>query len=209
MVNVSILIPESHYRKVALQKFRLSNPGKLDSDAPVPTDAELAAIRADEEKAIRAAVETIPVGGREGADRKTMISVQTYTDLPIPEVPEPTLAENTLVWLAGSWSTLALIFLVLISLGMMFSWLKSPINGAGSTDKRFEDGFGLEIPSIPIDQLDLSSEKSADGSEDGRRRPPALEVTGQEMKEDLSTIIKENPDAAVNLIKAWIGEAAA
>jgi flagellar M-ring protein FliF len=208
-ISVSILIPESHYRKVALQKFRLSNPGKLDSDAPLPTDTELASIRADEEKAIKAAVETIPIGGREGADRKTMISVQTYTDLPTPEVPEPTLAENTLVWLAGSWSTVALIFLVLISLGMMFSWLKSPINGVGSTDKRFEEGFGLEIPSVPIDQLDLSAEKSAEGGDaEGRRRPLALEVTGQEMKEDLSTIIKENPDAAVNLIKAWIGEAA-
>jgi flagellar M-ring protein FliF len=211
MVNVSIGIPESHYRKVALQKFRLNNPDKTDADAPVPTEAELVALRAEEEKAVRAAVETIPVGGREGDDRKAAVSVYSYIDLPTPEMPEPTLSENAFAWLAGSWSTLALIALVLVSLGMMFSWLKSPVT-AGSTDKRFADGFGLEIPAIPIDQLDIASEGGATGAggtdADGRRRPPALEVTGQEMKEDLSTIIKENPDAAVNLIKAWIGEAA-
>ncbi|MFO0939911.1 MAG: hypothetical protein U0930_04020 [Pirellulales bacterium] len=59
-----------------------------------------------------------------------------------------------------------------------------------------------EIPSIPIDQLDIGGEGDESIGEDGRRKPPALEVTGTEMKEDLSTIIKENPDAAVNLIKA-------
>ncbi len=208
MVNVSVGIPESHYRNVALQKFRLNNPGKPDSDAPVPTETELTALRAQEEAAVRAAVETIPVGGREGDDRKAMVSVYSYIDLPTLENPEPTMSENALTWLAGSWSTLALIALVLVSMGMMFSWLKSPVTSS-STDKRFADGFGLEIPSIPIDQLDIASEGGAGGMDaDGRRRPLALEVTGQEMKEDLSTIIKENPDAAVNLIKAWIGEAA-
>lgn len=206
-VNVSVGIPESHYRKIALQKFRLNNPDKPDTDAPVPTEAELAVLRADEEKAVRAALETIPVGGREGDDRKALVEVYSFVDLPAPVVEEASLSDNAIAWMADSWSTLALIALVLISLGMMFSWLKSPLAG-GSADKRFADGFGLEIPSIPIDQLDLAA--SADGAvgADGRRRPPALEVTGQEMKEDLSTIIKENPDAAVNLIKAWISEAA-
>lgn len=207
MVNVSIGIPESHYRNVALQKFRLNNPGKPDSEAPVPTEAELAVLRADQEKAVRAAVETIPVGGREGDDRKALVSVYSYIDLPTPEIAEPTVAENALAWLAGSWSTLALIVLVLISLGMMYSWLRSPVT-SGATDKRFAEGFGLEIPATPTDQIDVAGEAAVGTEADGRRKPPALEVTGQEMKEDLSTIIKENPDAAVNLIKAWIGEAA-
>jgi flagellar biosynthesis/type III secretory pathway M-ring protein FliF/YscJ len=35
-----------------------------------------------------------------------------------------------------------------------------------------------------------------------------VEVTGQELKENLSSMIQENPDAAVNLIRTWIGEAA-
>lgn len=207
-VYVTIGIPESHYRKVALQKFRLNNPGKPDTDAPTPTDQELTDIRTAEENAVRSAVEALPVGGREGDDRKAMVKVYNYIDLPEPEVLGPTMADNTLAWVSESWSTLALIGLVLVSLGMMFSWMKSPVTGTG-VDKQFADGFGLEIPSIPLDQMDIGDDGEGSVDEDGRRRPPALEVTGTEMKEDLSTIIKENPDAAVNLIKSWIGEAAA
>jgi flagellar M-ring protein FliF len=207
-VYVTIGIPESHYRKVALQKFRLNNPGKPDSDAPTPTDQELTDIRTAEENAVRSAVEALPVGAREGDDRKALVKVYNYIDLPEPEVLGPTMADNTLAWVSESWSTLALIGLVLVSLGMMFSWMKSPVAGTG-VDKQFAEGFGLEIPSIPLDQMDIGDDGEGSVDEDGRRRPPALEVTGTEMKEDLSTIIKENPDAAVNLIKSWIGEAAA
>ncbi len=207
-VYVTIGIPESHYRKVALQKFRLNNPGKPDTDAPTPTDQELADIRTAEEKAVQSAVEALPVGAREGDDRKAFVKVYSYIDLPEPEVLGPTLADNTLAWASESWSTLALIGLVLVSLGMMFSWMKSPVAGTG-VDKQFAEGFGLEIPSIPLDQMDIGDDGDASVDENGRRKPPALEVSGIEMKEDLSTIIKENPDAAVNLIKSWIGEAAA
>ena len=207
-VYVTIGIPESHYRKVALQKFRLNNPGKPDTEAPTPTEADLLAIRTEEEKAVRSAVEALPVGAREGDDRKAMVTVYNYIDLPEPEVLGPTMADNTLAWVSESWSTLALIGLVLVSLAMMFSWMKSPVAGTG-VDKQFAEGFGLEIPSIPLDQMDIGDDGEGSVDEDGRRRPPALEVTGTEMKEDLSTIIKENPDAAVNLIKSWIGEAAA
>lgn len=206
-VHVTIGIPESHYRNIALQKFRLANPGKADSDAPVPTEAELAQIRTDEEKRVGLAVENLVTDGRQGTDKATLTRVYSFFDIPQTVAAGPTLTDNALGWLSESWTTVALIGLVLVSLGMMFSWLKSPVT-SGGTDKRFAEGFGLEIPSIPIDQLDLGAEGDESIGEDGRRKPPALEVTGTEMKEDLSTIIKENPDAAVNLIKAWIGEAA-
>jgi flagellar M-ring protein FliF len=205
-VNVSIGIPESHYRKVALQMFRLNNPDKADSVAPVPTETELATIKLEQEQAVRAAVDTIPVGVREGDDRKAYVKVYTYTDMPLAEAPVPSVSDNALAWLATSWSTVALIVLVLISFGMMFSFMRAPVN-SGEAEKRFEEGFGLEMPAMPIDELDLGQTAGADGARQ-RARPAALELSGQEMKEDLSSIIKENPDAAVNLIKAWIGEAA-
>ncbi|MBX3422056.1 MAG: hypothetical protein KF752_10935 [Pirellulaceae bacterium] len=205
-VYVSIGIPESHYRKVAAHRFLLENPGKTEADAPIPTADVLAAIRTNEEKAVRAAVATIPVGSQAGDDRKTFIEVYSFIDLPTPPVPGPTMAENALAWLADSWSTVALIVLVALSLGMIFTWAKAP-TGIPDNDKRFAEGFGLQIPATAVDSLDLS-EGGESGQVAGRPRPPAMESTGGELKEDLSTIIRENPDAAVNLIRAWIGEAA-
>lgn len=202
-VYVSIGIPESHYRKVALHRFLLNNPDKTGTDAPATTPAELAEIKAEEEKAVRAAVATIPVGAREGDDRKAYIEVYSFTDLPPPEVAGPSTTQTAMAWLADYWSTLALLGLVAFSLLMMMSWMKSPV-GPGKSDKVFEEGFGLELPALAMDTLDI--DQSSEGGQ--RRRPPALEASGEEIKEDLSTIIRENPDAAVNLIKTWIGEAA-
>lgn len=203
-VFVSIGIPESHYRKVAVHRFLLNNPDKLAKDAPAPTPGELAEIKQEEEKAVRAAVATIPVGAREGDDRKAFIEVYTYTDLPPQEFPGPTTAETAIAWLASSWSTLALLGLVVLSLLMMRSWMNSPV-GPSSTDKAFEEGFGLELPALAIDTLDINDPNGSGGQ---RRRPPAMDSSGEEIKEDLSTIIRENPEVAVNLIKTWIGEAA-
>jgi flagellar biosynthesis/type III secretory pathway M-ring protein FliF/YscJ len=203
-VYVSIGIPESHYRKVALHRFLLNNPDKTPADAPPPAPGELAEIKLEEEKAVRAAVATIPVGAREGDDRKAYIEVYSFTDLPVPEPVGPSTTQTAMAWLMESWSTLALLGLVVFSFFMMASWVKASAPQA-ETEKAFADGFGLELPATSIDALDISS-----GGEDvgPRRKPPAMETSGTEIKEDLSTIIRENPDAAVNLIKAWIGEAA-
>jgi|LakMenE01Jun11ns_1017448.scaffolds.fasta_scaffold9949900_3 flagellar biosynthesis/type III secretory pathway M-ring protein FliF/YscJ len=204
-VSVSIGIPESHYRKIAKHRFLVNNPDKTENDAPAPTEGELATIKADEERAVRAAVATIPVGIQAGDDRKAYIEVYSFTDLPVPEIPGPSLADTSLAWMGQYWSTVALLGLVLVSLLMMFSWVKAPASQS-SAEKRFSEGFGLQVPETPVDSLELSDEAQADGS--SRKKPAALELTGQDLKEDLSMIIKGNPDAAVNLIKTWIGEAA-
>jgi flagellar biosynthesis/type III secretory pathway M-ring protein FliF/YscJ len=203
-VYVSIGIPDSHYRKVALHRFLVANPDKSPKEAPAPSTAELDAIRAEEEKAVRAAVATIPVGAREGDDRKAFIEVYSFTDLPLPSLPDPTMTETAFAWLIDSWATLALIGLVLISLGLMFNWVKSPVTGSDS-EKAFANGFGLELANSSM-KSDEENEDQLTGTR--RKRPPMLEPAEDEIKEDLSTIIRENPAAAVNLIKSWIGEAA-
>jgi flagellar biosynthesis/type III secretory pathway M-ring protein FliF/YscJ len=57
------------------------------------------------------------------------------------------------------------------------------------------------------DELDIG--QGEDGDEMGADREKAkFDLSGEDMKEDLSTLIKDNPEAAVNLLKAWIGDAA-
>jgi flagellar M-ring protein FliF len=204
-VSVNIGIPESYYREVISHRFLLANPDKKIEDLPEPNPTELADIQSKVESSVRSAVEGIAVGVRDGDDRKTYVTVYAYPDLPAPELPEPSLAENAMGWLANSWSTLALISLVLISMGMMFSWVKS--QGEALSDRRFAEGFGLEVPADMGDELDIG--QGEDGDEMGADREKAkFDLSGEDMKEDLSTLIKDNPEAAVNLLKAWIGDAA-
>ncbi len=204
-ISISIGVPESHYREVFAHRFLRNNPDKKPEDVPAPSAQELADVQAEREAAIRSAVEGLTIGVRAGDDPKPSVNVYAYPDLPMPEFPEPSLAANTMVWLGQSWSTLALIVLVLVSLGMMFSWVKS--QGSGDTDTKFADGFGLEVPVNMGDELDIGGSEEGDGPGSTRSKPQ-FDVSGSEMKEDLSTLIKDNPDAVVNLLKAWIGEAA-
>ncbi len=204
-VSVSIGIPDSYYREVLVHRFLLKNSTMTAADMPEATPVELAALKAEIDVSVRSAVEGIAVGIREGDDRKPYVNVYAYTDLPLPEFPAPTLAENALGWLSQSWSTLALMAIVLISMGMMFSWVKS--QGDSAADQRFAEGFGLEVPANMKDELELSGAE-ADGEGGTGRAKPTFDVSGEEMKEDLSTLIKDNPDAVVNLLKSWIGDAA-
>lgn len=223
-VKISVGIPESHYRKLFVHRWMLENPDSSEADLPAPTAPELSAIRDEVKLAVESAIDTIPVGMRDGEDRKPFIKVYSYTDLPLPSMPEPTMTATSMAWLAESWSTVAMVFLVLLSLGMMFSWVRSQ-QGDTEKERQFSEGFGLEVPFNVSDELDLSTGASgglpglsggaagggdSDGDSDGdeTREKPSFQLTGEDVKEDISSIIKENPEAAVNLLKSWIGDAA-
>lgn len=206
-VSVSIGIPDSHYRNVLAHRFLLANPDKTSAEVPLPDAAELANLESEIDGAVRAAVEGIAIGAQDATTGEPYVKVYRYTDLPLPAFPQPTLAENSLAWLKESWSTLALLAVVLVSLGMMFSWVKS--QSLAEDDKKFAEGFGLQVPQDVGDELELSGDADMDdGALAGGRPKPAFDNAGNEMREDLSALIKENPDAAVNLLKTWIGEAA-
>jgi flagellar M-ring protein FliF len=207
-VSIAVGIPESYYQKVWQVRAMRANPDPKATPVP-PTAAELTQLQTEIQGTVRAAVEGMPIGIREGDDRLPFVNVYSYTDIPLPEIAPPSMTEQATDWLADSWSTLALLAVVLVSLGMTFSWIRS--QKPNETDGKFADGFGLDMPDL-TDELSLSSSASEglgsdDDALDGGKRKPTFDLSGGEIKEDLSTLIKENPDAAVNLLKAWIGEA--
>ncbi|MEZ6133430.1 MAG: flagellar M-ring protein FliF C-terminal domain-containing protein [Pirellulaceae bacterium] len=210
-VTIAVGIPDSYYEKIWAVRFLRENPDKKEDIPPRPSPTELTALKSEAESMVRSAVEGIPVGLRQGDESKTLVKVYSYTDLPVPELPEITLAQSTLAWFSESWSTLGLMVIVLVALGMMFSWVKSQ-NGVSEAESKFSEGFGLKVPESLADELDLADGEDIVGEDGvitpGKRAKPSFDLSGEEIKEDLSTLIKENPDAAVNLLKTWIGDAA-
>ena len=212
-VRIAVSIPESYFKKKWTQLQILEN--KVDADGqPVdpPPPEEIAAIKADTISEVENQLSTMAVGIRSGQNRTPFFQVTSYTDFPAPPPEEITMSETALSWLGESWSTLAMIGLVLVSLGMMFNWVKSQQVDA-ETEQKFAEGFGIQVPEPPEDELDLSGDADAATATDADGNPIAspsgvLDATGQDVKEDLSNLIKENPEAAANLLKTWIGEAA-
>jgi len=200
-VSVTVGVPESFYRKVAAQRFLSDNPDKSVKDAPAP---DLAKLQKETEDNIRAALEGQLPQVRQGDDRFQLVKVYSYTDLPTPIPPDPTLLQTTLNWLSQSWSTLAMFMLVGVGMLMMFSWVRAQPSSV--SDRDFAQGFGLEVPASMGDSLDLGD--NAPVAEAPKENKPKFEVTGGEIKEELSSLVKQNPDAAVNLLRTWIADAA-
>jgi len=122
----------------------------------------------------------------------------------LPEIPKPAMSAVAMGWLAESWTTVALLVVVMTAMFMMMGWVKA--QSTSPRDKEFSQGFGIEVPASANDELDLGETGSE--AKAGEDEGPRFQVTGGEMKADLSTLVKQNPEIAVNLLKAWIGDAA-
>lgn len=209
-VSITVGVPESYYRKVHAQRFLQANtdPAVTEKDIPPLTAPDLAKLQKEAEDNIRAAIEGQLPQVRQGDDRFQLVKVYHYPDLPSPEVPEPTLTDNAVAWLANSWSTVGLFALVGVGMLVMFSWVRS--SGTVEADKEFAQGFGLEVPESMGDTLDLASDEPAEEETSTSDTPKVVRSSGGggEMKEELSSLVKQNPDAAANLLRSWIGEAA-
>ncbi|MDX1930871.1 MAG: hypothetical protein SFV81_30380 [Pirellulaceae bacterium] len=206
-VAVTVGIPESYYRKLWVLRA-MAKDSKLTKEADVPaiTDEELKKLKDEAEASVKGAISGVLKQVREGDDRFPLVTVYNYADFPLPEIPKPAMAALAMGWLADSWSTLALLVVVMTALFMMMGWVKA--QSTSPRDKEFAQGFGIEVPASASDELDLGETGGEAKPGEEKDEGPKFQVTGGEMKEDLSTLVKQNPEIAVNLLKAWIGEAA-
>ncbi len=202
-VAVTVGIPETYYDKVHAQR-ELAKDSKL-KDIPPLDDAGRTKLKKEVEDNIRAAIEGQLPQVRQGDDRFQLVKVYSYTPLPEPEPEKPSFTDTAMAWLSTSWQTIGLFVLVGMTLLMTFSWIRS--QSSPESDREFSQGFGLEVPESMGDQLDLGDE-AAPPSDNQESEESKFQVTGGEIKEELSSLIKQNPDAAVNLLRSWIGDAA-
>ncbi|MCC6508356.1 MAG: hypothetical protein IT423_04565 [Pirellulaceae bacterium] len=202
-VSFTVGIPETYYDLVHIQRELAKD--KTVKDPPPLDEAGRTKLKKEIEDNIRAAIEGQLPQVRQGDDRFQLVKVYSYTPLPVPEPEKPSFAETALAWLNKSWQTIGLFVLVGMTLLMTFSWIKS--QSSPESDRQFAQGFGLEVPESMGDSLELGDEavtQSEQEEEDSKK----FQITGGEIKEELSSLIKQNPDAAVNLLRSWIGEAA-
>ena len=82
----------------------------------------------------------------------------------------------------------------------------------GNVDAAFERGLDLQLQdpaTWDLSELDADDEASlqeaGEAGGDGKRR---FNFTGGEIKEELTALVRENPDAAASLLRNWIGDAA-
>jgi flagellar M-ring protein FliF len=194
-VTASIEVPASYYAKVWKERRPAGQTGEPDA-------AALATIENETRKRIEETVRNLLPAVAQGTNPYPHITVSTFTDLAGTPPLAPSLADNAILWLGDNWRTLAMLGVGLVSLLMMRSMMNSQATAAPSVA---ESGSpGLSLASTPDDE----DENEAPSESKPQSRLKRFATGGGDLRDELQVLVKEDPDAAANILRTWIGEAA-
>lgn len=191
VVSASVRVPWSYI----LQVWKQRNPDKLVDAAAVDALAERK--KADFQQLVRGSV---------GMDEKSNVVVSVYDDIiPLAPLAPPQGATASIPLVLGSHSKeIALGGLALVSLFMVSMFVRrsaptvlpAAAGGAGGTG----DGGPRQLP---------TGEALAGEAGDGKATLDGMEldeeaVRTQQMLDQVSTLVSDNPDAAASLVKRWL-----
>lgn len=191
-VHAAIAVPSEYLVRV----WRETDPNAKPGDKP--TTAQLDQIQADLINKIKPIVARLfPKELAEFA--LDNVEVTVFQSLTPEPTPEPSMASQGMAWAGRNSSSIIMIGLAFMSLGMLRSMMKS-IPQADRTVKFAEPTFPeTEMPSRP---------KGEDGGKKEPSRPKLRLKKGPTLKDDLIEMVKEDPDGAAAILKTWIGNAA-
>lgn len=190
LAKVSVGIPSSYFEKV----WRERNPVKEGESPKTPETTALDQIRDEISINIRKHVAGLlpPVEGT--TDTSELVTITTFQDIKPGEIPVPPMGQKVIVWLGQYWSTLGIGGLALVSLFMLRSMVR-----------------GVPAPESATMSLRVSSPEPESKEEDPveavvARRLHRFSGTGPSLRDELSEMVKEDPDSAANILRTWIGQ---
>jgi flagellar M-ring protein FliF len=193
-VTAAVDIPSSYFVKV----WREKNPSPAGGTTAPPA-ADLAKIETETIAKVKESVRNLLPPFVEGTDPYPHITVSTYTDLPSQPAAEPALASQVTLWLADNWRTMGMIVLGLFSLLMLRSMLRSSAGSPAPAPLVAAGEAGPRLAATPDDE---------DAEEPMQVLRKRFDASGPDLKRELHELVKENPDAAANVLRMWIGDAA-
>lgn len=217
--SIVVALPQTYYKKAFFRQWLDQNPDKTQTDlASIDKTLLLQGvtnIKAEVDKNVQRQLAALLPPEPPGGDRFPRIVVNDYPDSPAIEPPEPKLTDTLLRYAIENWQVVGLFFLSIAALLFLRSVSRS--SPAGSADEGFDNGFSLQLEDPATWDLSALGEgaeamaasvgggggESADGQR-GRR----FNTTGGEIKEELTTLVRDNPDAAASLLRTWIGDPA-
>ncbi|MBI3838469.1 MAG: hypothetical protein HY288_11120 [Planctomycetia bacterium] len=197
-VTVSVAVPNSYYEKI----WRQQNPTPEGQTEKKPDAAELDTLQESERKKIETAVLTLlPVPGDKTSESCPQVTVSTFYQVPQPVLPEVTALDNALAWTGQYWSTLSMILLALVSLIMLRGMVKAA-PAARSTPTE-----GAAFETRPTLSLVADGTPGGSGENTARGNAKRRADDGPSLRDELADIVRDDPDAAVSILRTWIGNA--
>ncbi len=192
-VTATVLIPTSYLVKLWTKR----NPTPAGQEPKTPAEPDLQPIERDVADTIVKTVDRIlpPLAADETA--ATRVQVSTYEDLPPPEIEPPTLAATAQAWFADNWRSLALVGVGLVSLLMLRGMVRTSTPPAPAV---------ANLAAAPAKAIETPAEAPPEPESIILNR--RTQSTGATLREELTVMVREDPDAAANVLRNWIGDAA-
>ena len=191
-VTVSIGVPTSYFQKV----WRERNPADPGATPKTPDQAALDQIQKEETTKIREHVANLlpTLEGTSAAGQ--LVQVTAFQDIKPTEIPLPTTGENTVGWLTENWTTIGLIALAFFGLWM----LRSLVLSAAVAAPR-------EVASLAQVAAGAAEEEEEEPEmvKAGAPRLRRFGSGGPSLRDELAQLVQEDPDAAANVLRTWIG----
>jgi flagellar M-ring protein FliF len=191
-VWASVAVPSSYLE--ALWKSR--NP----TAAGPPKPDDLTPIKNQVKTNVEEIVEPLlTMQATKGQDQYKHVRFVVLDSLPAPEIAPPSLASTATTWVGRYWNTLALLGVAMFSLLVLRSIVKSKPTDTGKAPAAGAPGLTLHVEEPPAGAK-ASDESAID-------RPRLRLKKGKSLKDDLVEIVREDPDAAADILRSWIGKA--
>ena len=192
LAKVSVGIPISYFKKVWQER----NPAEAGKEQKGPDQAALDQIRTEVSAMIQKHVAQLLPLPEGVTDPTELVTVSTFQDIPGKEIPAPSAANSALAWLGEYWSMLGMIGVALMSLLMLRSLIRS-------APPMPETTRASAMPRIV--NMSMREEAGAESSPAAAPRLRRLGSGGPSLRDELSEIVKEDPDTAANILRGWIG----
>jgi flagellar M-ring protein FliF len=194
-VTAAIGVPSSYIEQVWLTK----NPTPPGQQPARPTAAQLKPIEEESIKAIQDHVaQLIPLPDERAANPIPMVRVTVFPDLPGEPLPEPGISDHAMSWLGSHWSTLGTAVLGLVSLVMLRSMVRS-VPAPEPIAAQITMAAAAEETTEPA-----AGERPAAAKGTAASRLKRREKGGPSLREELVEVVREDPEAAANVLRSWI-----
>jgi flagellar M-ring protein FliF len=191
-VWATVTIPKSYIVDV----WKSRNPDA--KTAPKPE--ELAPVETQVKGDIQDLVEPLlRIQANKGQDNQKYSSVVVLDSLPRPAIEPPSMVSNAVAWAGRSWNSLAMLAVAVFSLMVLRGVVKSAPPGDGTSAANA--GLTLHTDELAAGSTSNNADEPVDD------RPRLRLKKGNSLKDDLVDVVREDPDAAADILRSWIGKA--
>ena len=201
--RASVSVPLSYFRKVWQER----NPVEAGRGAKTADPAALDRIRIEESAKIQRHVAQLLPSIESAAKATELVTVTTFQDIAVAELPAPEFRQEVLSWARQSWRMLGTIGLALISLLVLRSMVCSQRSAAEVEPAAARPGPTVEEAGSKVDELENSSyDRAAAVPPPHARGFYDAQNAGPVLRDELSELVEDDPEAAANVLRSWIGK---